>query len=171
MHAQFWWICELLYIIASSVLKVAIGTFLLRVTTKKVHIFIIRVIIAGTCVFGTLYFFVAFLQCRPFADFWRINPGAPTCISHDIITGCTYAASVLVSLSDWTYGILPIFIVWDLNMTKRNKLLVAGILAFAAIGSTATVVRIPYIHTLRQSDDFLCKFFTGCVVHAFFSQY
>jgi hypothetical protein len=40
--------------------------------------------------------------------------------------------------------------------------LVIGLLAFAAVGSTATVVRLPYVLNLDQSakgrdGDFLCK--------------
>jgi hypothetical protein len=40
-------------------------------------------------------------------------------------------------------------------MRFKTKLLVAGILAFAAIGSTGTVVRMFYIHTLMHGPDFL----------------
>lgn len=40
-------------------------------------------------------------------------------------------------------------------MKLKTKALVAGILAFAAIGSTATVVRMFYIHTLMDGPDFL----------------
>ena len=40
-------------------------------------------------------------------------------------------------------------------MKFKTKLLVAGILAFAAIGSTGTVVRMFYIHTLMDGPDFL----------------
>jgi hypothetical protein len=40
-------------------------------------------------------------------------------------------------------------------MKFKTKLLVAGILAFAAIGSTATIVRMFYIKTLMNGPDFL----------------
>jgi hypothetical protein len=40
-------------------------------------------------------------------------------------------------------------------MKLRTKILVAGILAFAAIGSTGTVVRMFYIHTLMDGPNFL----------------
>lgn len=40
-------------------------------------------------------------------------------------------------------------------MKRKMKILVAGILAFAAVGSTATVVRMFYIHTLTNGPDFL----------------
>jgi hypothetical protein len=40
-------------------------------------------------------------------------------------------------------------------MKLKTKLLVAGILAFGAIGSTGTVVRMFYVHTLMDGPDFL----------------
>lgn len=57
--------------------------------------------------------------------------------------------------ADWAFGILPLFIVWDLQLNRRTKALVVGILAFAAIGSTATIVRMKYIHNLINGPDFL----------------
>jgi hypothetical protein len=57
--------------------------------------------------------------------------------------------------ADWAFGTLPFFIVWDLKMKLKTKLLVVGILAFAAIGSTGTVVRMFYLHTLMDGPDFL----------------
>lgn len=41
-------------------------------------------------------------------------------------------------------------------MNKRTKLVVVGILAFAAIGSTATIIRMPYIKGFEATHDFLC---------------
>jgi hypothetical protein len=69
--------------------------------------------------------------------------------------GITYALAAVNAAADWAFGILPLFIVWDLEMKLKTKLLVAGILAFAAIGSTGTVVRMGYIHTLMDGNDFL----------------
>jgi hypothetical protein len=45
--------------------------------------------------------------------------------------------------------------VWDLRLNRRTKALVVGILAFAAIGSTGTLIRIKYIHSLVNGPDFL----------------
>ena len=41
-------------------------------------------------------------------------------------------------------------------MNGRTKLVVVGILAFAAIGSTATLIRMPYIKGFKATHDFLC---------------
>lgn len=40
-------------------------------------------------------------------------------------------------MADWVFGILPAFIVRDLVMSRRQKVIVAAILAFAAVVSKA----------------------------------
>lgn len=114
-------------------LKISIGIFLLRIATRPLHIWIILTIIGGTAIFGTMYFFLVLLQCKPLSTFWTISPGADTCLASSVILGSTYAASAVNSLADWTYGVLPIFIVFGLNMRKKAKIIVGGLLAFAAM--------------------------------------
>jgi len=131
--SQFWFLCELFYISAASMLKIAIGFFLLRVSVQKVHIWIIGIIIVGAAMFGTAYFFVALFQCHPISAWWTHGAGTKYCMDPTVIVATTYAASVINSLADWTFGILPIFIVWDLEMARRQKIMVAILLAFAAM--------------------------------------
>jgi len=83
-------------------------------------------------------------------------------ISSCLAAGFAYSISALNVIADWTFGILPAFVVKDLVMSRRQKVLVSCILAFAAVGSTATLVRLPFIGTLQGSylgwnGDFLCK--------------
>jgi hypothetical protein len=114
-------------------LKIALGIFLLRVALKKAHIWIIRLLMLGTLIFGTGYFFLALFQCNPISQFWKVSPSSPKCINAKIFTGMTYAASGVTAFVDWTFGTLPIFIVWDLKMARKEKFIVVGILAFAAM--------------------------------------
>lgn len=152
---RFWYLAELFYVLSNCMLKIALGIFLLRVASKKAHIWIIRLLMLGTIVFGTSYFFLMLFQCSPISQFWTASPSSPKCMDPKIITSTTYVASGITAFADWTFGILPFFIVWDLKMARKAKFMVAGILAFAAIGSTATIIRIPSIHGLDETSDFL----------------
>lgn len=113
-------------------------------------------------ILGFAFSFVIIFQCWPISDWWGLDPTQKRCINPTVIIGLTYAVSGLNVIADWSLGILPIFVVKDLQMSRRQKKLVSGILAFAAIGSTATIVRLPYIGSLEESfagsdGDFLCK--------------
>jgi len=79
-----------------------------------------------------------------------------------VLIALVFAISGLNVIADWTFGLLPFWIVKDLQIPIRQKRLVIGLLAFAAIGSTATCVRLPYVMALKESGkgregDFLCK--------------
>ncbi|KAI4908371.1 hypothetical protein J4E90_008996 [Alternaria incomplexa] len=151
----FWYLCELFYVIANCLLKFAIGYFYLRVAIERWHIWAIRILMLGTVLCGLVYFFLVLLQCIPISDFWNVHPASDRCIHNGPTLGITYALAAINAMADWAFGLLPFFIVWGLEMRTKTKLLVAGILAFAAIGSTGTAIRMAYIHTLVQGPDFL----------------
>lgn len=62
---QFWYLCELLYILVNCLLKFAIGYFYLRVAMQRWHVWAIKILMAGTVFFGIVYFFLVMLQCLP----------------------------------------------------------------------------------------------------------
>jgi hypothetical protein len=112
--------------------------------------------------FGSVYFLLAIFQCKPISAWW-IRKHSPLtkdygwCFNNTTVVAVTFASSGLNSVADWTFGLLPIFIVKDLQMPVKQKRLVAGILGFANIACVATMVRMPFILNLTHTDDFLFK--------------
>lgn len=131
---QWWFACEIFYIISTTVLKFSVGVFLLRIAIDVKHIWILRIFLVATAVFGTSYLFLVVFQCAPVASFWEIGPRAEGhCLPIEYIMIFTYTASCLNCIADWTFGILPAFIVWGLVMSLKNKILVGILLSFAAM--------------------------------------
>ncbi|KAH6622084.1 integral membrane protein [Boeremia exigua] len=156
---RYWFFCEVFYTISTSIFKIAIGLFLLRITIHPVHIWIIRFIMAVAAIVGVAYTLLVIFQCRPISFWWDLDPNhTGTCLSASLVMYFTYAVSALNSVADWTFGILPIFVVKDLQMKRRVKVIVSGIIGLAAIGSTATIIRLPYTSTLKPyKGDFLYR--------------
>ncbi|KAH7357489.1 hypothetical protein BKA66DRAFT_574314 [Pyrenochaeta sp. MPI-SDFR-AT-0127] len=154
---RYWFFCEVFYPLATSILKIAVGLFLSRITIIPVHLWIIRIIMVASGVLGIGCTCLVIFQCKPISFWWDLNPNHNgTCLSPTLVTNFTYVVSVLNSFADWTFGTLPIFIVKDLQMKKRMKIVVASVIAFAAIGSTATIIRLPYTSSLKEyKGDFL----------------
>jgi len=50
-----------------------------------------------------------------------------------VVADMTYGHGAVSTWSDWTLGILPIFLVWNLNMNPRTKVSVALILGLGAL--------------------------------------
>ncbi|KAG9241494.1 hypothetical protein BJ878DRAFT_225320 [Calycina marina] len=154
-----WWIAELGYVSCTTVLKISIGFFILRVCVKPIQKIVIWVVIGVNTAYSFYYFALVIFQCLPVDHFWNqynfASPSSGRCVSTTVIIGSTYAHSSLSILADWTLGVMPIFLVWNLAMTPRTKLSVAAILAMGAVGSVATIVRIPFIQALATTLDFL----------------
>lgn len=61
----FWYLCELLYVLANCLLKISLGIFYLRVAVQRWQIWVIRILVVGTVFFGACYFFLTMFQCVP----------------------------------------------------------------------------------------------------------
>lgn len=131
---RYWFFCEVFYTIATSIFKIAVGLFLLRITIVPLHIWIIRLIMAIAAVVGVAYSLLVVFQCKPISFWWDLDPNhTGTCLSPSLVMYFTYIVSALNSVADWTFGLLPIFVVKDLQMKRRVKVIVSAIIGLAAM--------------------------------------
>lgn len=156
--SQYWWLCYAAYTSTMMFAKISIGFFLLRVTVEQIYIWIIYTAMGITIVTGIVFFFVTVLQCSPVSYFWsRAVGGDGKCLDMEIIIGLTYFYSAVSALCDFTFGLLPIVMLWNLNMSRSTKIAIAPILSMACIASAGVLVRTAYVKDFR-SPDFLCEF-------------
>ena len=136
--------------------KASIAVMLLRLTVIRTHRIIIWTVFTVTELYSAAFFFLFIFQCQPSEYFWtQYTGGTGKCIDTSITISVFYGYSAITCVGDWTYAVLPYFLVWNLQMDTRSKVVVIVILALGAIASTATIIRIPYVHTLSDVDDFL----------------
>lgn len=91
-------------------------------------------VIVAIEIYGTAFFFLFVLQCIPSAYFWnRFTGGKGFCIPPKVTIDATYAYSSISCLADWILAIIPVFIVKDLKMNSRTKIVVAFILAMGSM--------------------------------------
>ncbi|PYH49734.1 putative integral membrane protein [Aspergillus saccharolyticus JOP 1030-1] len=153
---KYWWFCEIAYCFSAMGCKISVCIFLLRITVRRLHIWILRIVMVLTVVAALVFMFLMLLQCRPVSYFWTRKAFDDSihgeCINMEIIIAMTYVYSAFAALCDFTVGILPIFIVKNLHMRKQTKMAVVGILGMACIASSATIIRIPWVHTFSDPD-------------------
>ena len=115
-------------------LKLSIGIMLLRLTIVRSHRVVIYSVLAVTEAFSTVFFFMFIFQCRPSSFFWtRYTGGTGVCFQPDIIVNMTYAWSAISCVGDWMLAIIPVLIVWNLQMNIRTKISVVLILSMGAV--------------------------------------
>lgn len=131
---QWWWACEPVYVLSNMALKLSIGIFLLRLAVTKTSRVIIYVIIGVLEAYSAFYFFLFVLQCRPSSYFWtQYTGGTGTCVDPKLTVDATYAYSAISCVADWGLGLMPIFLIWHIQMDMRTKMSVAAILSVGAM--------------------------------------
>jgi len=151
MAMRYWWLCYIGYCWAMIAAKISIGLFLLRVTIKPIHKWIIYTVMGLTALTGLVFFFVTLLQCTPISYFWN-KKQTGFCVNIDIIIALTFLYSAISVICDFTFAILPVFLVWGLNMDLKTRALLVPILGMACIASVAVVVRMAYVMDFKDPD-------------------
>lgn len=116
----------------------------MRICINRTHILLLYSVMALTVLAGLVFMFLMLLQCKPLSFFWtrlahhpvRNIPGEGSCIDMEIIIAMTYVYSAFAAMCDFTVGILPIFVVHNLQMKKQTKVAVIGILSMACMYAT-----------------------------------
>ncbi len=112
--------------------KLSFAWFLLRIINKKAHAWIIYSASMCTVVGGVVFFFVTLLQCHPISHYWD-KTDSGHCISMDIIIALGYLYSAFSVVTDFTFAILPGFVVWHLNLQKRARLVVIILITMGCV--------------------------------------
>ncbi|KAJ2986282.1 hypothetical protein NUW58_g5102 [Xylaria curta] len=149
---KYWWLCYIWYCLTMITSKISIGVFLIRLTVSRIHHYIIYIVMLFTVASGVVFFFVTLFQCNPVTFFWDKDIKGGTCIDSGIIAALTYLYSAFSVICDFTFAILPIFLIYALQIDRRTKLALIPILSIGAVASIAVVIRFPYIKTFMDPD-------------------
>ncbi|EMD85112.1 hypothetical protein COCC4DRAFT_153810 [Bipolaris maydis ATCC 48331] len=152
---RFWWVCYWTYCLTMISAKVSLGLSLLRYTpythvrSRRITYFAIWI----SVVIGAAYGLIAMFQCKPVRVFWTRAIGEPgTCIDIHIIIYLTYVMSAIFAASDFSFAILPVFLIRGLTVSRNQKLALIPILSMGCIASSAVLVRLAYVQTLLDPE-------------------
>ncbi|KAJ6014741.1 hypothetical protein N7540_009332 [Penicillium herquei] len=156
----WWWLGQTSYVWVCGAAKSSIALALLRLTVSRVHRLALWAVICVTAVVGLVFWFMLTLQCHPVTYFWQrarlyTNPDADVhghCINLNALVDVAYVYSVTATCCDLTLGLLPVFLVWNLQMSTRTKAALAGILSMGCVASAAVIIRIPYLHDYKDEN-------------------
>ncbi|KAH8589243.1 hypothetical protein B0O99DRAFT_655550 [Bisporella sp. PMI_857] len=135
----FW---QLFYVTSSTFIKASICATLIRVAVQRKYKYILWGLIALTTVANLVAFSAALARCKPIAAGW--NPSLGKCLDQSIIITLTYVVSAVNIFTDWSVAIIPIFILWNVQMRRKLKIITGAILAVGILASAATIIRMPY---------------------------
>jgi hypothetical protein len=107
---------------------------LFRITEKRWIKWGVWIVILMTSAFTIFYFFFILFACDPISFFW-LKPlgGDGHCRDPKSMVNATYAHGAVMTFGDIMLGILPLFVIKDLQMQTKQKISVFGLLALGSM--------------------------------------
>jgi hypothetical protein len=107
---------------------------LLRITTSRAYRWIIWINFAVITIVSLEFCFALAFQCSPPSYFWMQIYGAEgKCLDKKIVITSVYVHSVFSAVSDWCLGLLPIAILWGVQINLRTKVIIALLLSLGMV--------------------------------------
>ena len=114
-------------------IKLSIAIFLLRLAVTNRYIWILRISSTVVVIWSIAIFFYDLFQCTPVKAQWDFSIQSKRCVSGTSFTSAAYSISVMTILTDWLYALLPIFMIWSVQMTVQTKFTVGIILSLGIL--------------------------------------
>ncbi|KAL7779615.1 hypothetical protein CFE70_009120 [Pyrenophora teres f. teres 0-1] len=121
---------------------------------KAKHAWIIITAMFVSVIAGGTFFFVCLFQCYPISFMWDRTSQQGKCVDNTVITALGYVYSAFSIISDFTFAIIPGFLVWHLQLKRRTKVALIPLITMGCIASAAVIARLPFVHYFN-SPDFL----------------
>ncbi|KAI0123213.1 hypothetical protein BJ170DRAFT_103775 [Xylariales sp. AK1849] len=94
-------------------------------------------------------------NCTPFDARWNHTLPGATCRSATGTVELAIIFSAINIIVDWTVALLPVFILWRVQMPRKQKLSAMAILACGIFASSATVIRLRSLQNFTDVHDYL----------------
>ena len=115
-------------------IKASIALMLLRLSVHAIHKRILWATFVIVELYSAFFFFIFVFQCMPTEYFWtRFTGGTGKCLNTSIVVGATFGYSAISCVGDLIFAILPISLVWSLQMGGKEKIAVTTVLALGGM--------------------------------------
>lgn len=129
-----WYICEVIYAPISAMVRTSVALFLHRVATETLHKWVIWINLAIIYIISLVFTFIAIFQCNPPSYFYEQVLGKPGgCMNINVLPNAVIAHSVIGAATDLVFAALPVAMLWNVQLNKRTKVVVALLLSMGAV--------------------------------------
>lgn len=124
----FW---QIFYVTGSVFIKSSICAQLIRISTQRRYKIILYLLIVVSIITTLIAILAVLIRCKPVAASW--NSALGTCIDQSIIIALTYVVSAVNIATDWSVAIIPIFILWNIQMRRTLKRMIGLVLGLGVL--------------------------------------
>jgi hypothetical protein len=162
---QYVQLSEVFYILTTTMLKISLGLFFLRVLTKRWQRLLFHVVLGISATYGFFYVITSIFACGNPAKIADTFLGSKKCLPSTFILATGYMYGTLNVLADWTFVLVPISVLLDSSLDRRSKISVSCVMALGAIGSVSSIMRMVYLRGLVGVPTGLTRTLSLLILH------
>ncbi|CAG8948675.1 hypothetical protein HYFRA_00001795 [Hymenoscyphus fraxineus] len=147
-------------ITAPALGKVSVGFLMVRIMgpRDRWQRLLLYCSLAVYGVFSALIVIFTYAQCNPTSALWDGNPEAK-CWNRKVFSDIAIAQSSVGSLMDFLLALLPISITKDLNMSRKKKIILCGLLGLGHVAGVFAVLKTIQLQRFSSKEDFTWETF------------
>lgn len=133
--------------------KLSLAIFFLRIVKERWQKWIIKSTVILYIIHVSIFMLMVTFRCgRPNGT----NFTSDNCkLKWDGLLGpLAYSTGAGNALMDWIFALTPLLVITRMNMSHRDKVSVCSLIGLAVVGSIVSIIRIPYIGTLKFGPEF-----------------
>ncbi|KAF1955477.1 hypothetical protein CC80DRAFT_549159 [Byssothecium circinans] len=158
--AYYWFfLYEVFYCTSIIFVKLSIAFMLNRIAGNKKGFIYANYGIMGLCAsvnLGSVLYII--FQCSPVEAAWKANliaEGRGKCLPPVYLQNVYYFCTSVNIFTDWATALMPIAILWNIQMNRNTKISVAVILGLGIFTSLSGLIRLKYTIGLTSDHDYL----------------
>ncbi|KAF2157323.1 hypothetical protein K461DRAFT_317435 [Myriangium duriaei CBS 260.36] len=146
---------QVFYAIDLIFIKCSICFAIYRITTSKAVRAVLFFLVTVSTATGFAILGVLFSVCKPIAEIWLFAPGG-YCVSTiaQNIKAVIVFGTISAIVTDFGCAVVPYVVLWNLQMPRKTKMILACMLGLSFIACAATIVRVQYIPRYTAAIDF-----------------
>ncbi|KAF1355748.1 hypothetical protein EJ07DRAFT_32511, partial [Lizonia empirigonia] len=150
---KLFYVCQMLYVAVQIFSKVAILTLYSRLFPGYIRWFrwSVRGMIAFMYVHGLVFFLLIVFQCWPIRSLWDKTITGAKCLP--VSVAISFTGATLSIVEDIIILLLPLPVVWKLQMSTRKKIDVIFLISMGSFASVTRVIRLKFVVKYSNSYD------------------
>lgn len=133
-NLQFFFFFEVFYCAAIIPIKLSISFMLIRIASRrKTYIYSLYAVSAMFVVMNLIALLYIIFQCAPVSYAWDQSTPGGKCNPSQTLADIYYATTAINIATDWFCALLPIPLLWNVQLNRNAKLSVGVILGLGAL--------------------------------------
>ncbi|PWY82142.1 hypothetical protein BO70DRAFT_371111 [Aspergillus heteromorphus CBS 117.55] len=152
---KFFLIFEVGYCSAIIPIKLSISWQLIRVAERrKAYLYGQYLVIAIFAIMNVIALIFILINCIPIDAAWN-GDSEGHCRPSYVLADVYYACTAVNILTDWVTAIMPVPLLWNVQINRNTKISIVGLMGLGILASLSACVRLKYTVALTSQSDYL----------------